>query len=733
MLKKVVQSSGLALSVALWSPAFAQSTPPASSESASKADSDAPSPDADIVVTAQKRSERLIEVPQSISVLSSDQLNKLGATQFADFANTVPGISFSTTGAGRTQINIRGVTSGNDISPLVGVYVDDVPYGASNAFTQAGQNFVDVGVFDLDRVEVLRGPQGTLYGAAAMGGLIRYVTRRPNTKAFGADVRAGLSSTRDGGINYNASASVNVPLVTDRLAVRASGFESHQGGYIDNVQLGRNNVDASDTYGGRLDLLFTPTEALSIRITGLLQNVNRDGVQTADYRFNGTPFDGKLDQRRFSPEFFNQQFRVISGTIEYDLGPATLTSITGYQTTRTQLGADATTLYVPLLASLGTFGTVRVDQSLATNKFTQEVRLASPTGGFVEWLVGGWYTNEKNGNIQVLSPFLPNGSPATIDVLHLNFPTKYEDYAAFADVTLNLSEKFDVTGGIRLSRNYQTVTQIGTGVLGVSRPTRRSEEGVATYLANARYHFSDRATAYFRFATGYRPGGPNVVGNDPSGAPLGPLTFNSDQLKSYELGFKAETPDRRFGIDIATYYIDWSNMQVVGVRLGQSVRANAGAASVRGAEATLTARPAPGLDLSAALAYTDAHLDEDFPDLRGVKGERLPNIPRFTLALNGDYRFTDSPVAPTIGATVRRISTRYASFNASTSLPQYRLPAYTSVDLRAGFSIAPLDVQFYVRNLFDGRGQYSEAAFGAVAQVAMQQPRTIGVVLSSRF
>src|SRR5205807_1213614 len=197
------------------------------------------------------REERLIDTPQSVSVLSSNDIAKLGATKFSDFANTVPGLSFQTSGAGFTDITLRGVTAGFDISPTVGLYVDEVPYGSSTTFGFGAQVALDVGLFDLDRVEILRGPQGTLYGASTMGGLI--------------------------------------------------------------------------------DLLFIPTDALTVRLTGFLQDISRDGEPTADYTFAGAKPYGRLDQNRRLTENFTERFELVSGTGTYDFGPVTLTSISSYQ------------------------------------------------------------------------------------------------------------------------------------------------------------------------------------------------------------------------------------------------------------------------------------------------------------------------------------------------------------------------------------------------------------------
>jgi outer membrane receptor protein involved in Fe transport len=210
----------------------------------------------------------------------------------------VPALSFSTSGPGQTQLTLRGVTAGNDIGPTVGVYVNDVPYGSSTAFTNASSLSLDAGLFDMDRIEVLRGPQGTLYGASTMGGLIKYVTAAPELDVLSGSAQAGVSDTRHGGISYNGAAAINAPIVSDKIALRANGFYSQDGGFIDNLALGRKDVNRSRVYGGRADLLLKPTDALSIRIGGYIQNIHRDGTAAADYTLAGEPVDTALDQRR---------------------------------------------------------------------------------------------------------------------------------------------------------------------------------------------------------------------------------------------------------------------------------------------------------------------------------------------------------------------------------------------------------------------------------------------------
>jgi len=693
----------------------------------------------EVVVTAQKRNERLIDVPQSVTALSSAELTKLGATQFRDFADTVPGLSFQTFGAGFTQVTLRGVTTGSDVGQAVAIYVDEVPYGSSTAYAQAGQTALDVGLFDLDRIEVLRGPQGTLYGASSMGGLLKYVTKRPNASTLSGEAQSGLSGTRDGGVNYNFAGAVNLPVLTDTLAVRASAYESHDGGYIDNVTRDAKDVNRSNIYGGRLDALLTPTDKLSFRLTGFLQNINRDGEATADYAFNGAPLLGRLDQARPFAEPFRQQFRLVSATVTYDMGPAILTSISSYQNAQTHIFYDETPAFLffaNLLGSDPPYIGVGNPVDIALHKFTQELRLAGPSNHAIEWLIGGFFTHEHTSNVQSLDLLKPSGALAPNNLFTYLGPSSYEEGAIFGDLTYHLTPQFDVTGGVRIAHDHQSFEQTGGGLFGSSSPLNHSSESVTTWLANARYHFNEHTMGYVRFATGYRPGGPNFLANDPStGRSIASATFGSDHLKSYEGGIKVQTADSRYSAELAGYYIDWTNIQVTATRGAFAVLTNIpGGAKIKGAEMLLTARPVGGLALSAAAAYQNARISEDDADLGATNGERLPTVPQVTASGSVDYVWGAPRYTPSIGATARYVSNRDAAFRESTGRPQYYLPAYSAIDLRAGAQWGPLTTQMYVRNLFNHDGQIS-ALFTQfqTARVAVLQPRTIGVELSAQF
>jgi len=673
-----------------------------------------------------------------VTAISARNLEALGATQFRDFANSVPSLPFTTSGVGSTQVNLRGITTGNNISPTVGIYVDEVPYGSSTPFASGAQLALDVGLFDVSRIEVLRGPQGTLYGASTMGGLLKYVSVVPDTTAFAATARAGVVSTSGGGVGYDAAAAVNAPLADDKAALRVSGFYTHDGGFIDNLTNGHDDVNEAEVYGGRADLLFKPADKLTLRVAAFAQDITRDGTAAADFGLaTGEPIDGDLDQRRLRAEPFDQQFRLASGTLDYEFEGATLTSITSYQTVRSNATTDVSAFFVPALGAGGiVLGSVDVFKKNETDKFTQELRLAA-TGPRLDWTIGAFYTHEDSDQFQKLNASTPDGAVFPVNLLTVELPSTFEEYAGFGTLTWHATDKLDFTGGLRYAHNSQTFEQIGSGALVFSVPERDDSDSILTYLATIRYRASDNLMSYVRYATGYRPGGPNIVVNDLNGQPLASPTFGADELRSYEAGIKTTTSDGSFGVDAAVYFIKWDDLQINAVRNGLGVVANAAAAESKGAELTLTWVPVPQLALVGAFAYIDAELSEDAPDLGGLEGDRLPDTPDFTGSLAADYSFELGGREAFLGTTVRHVTDRVSSYDASAGVPQYELPEYTTVDFRTGIQLGAARLQLYLKNAFDERGQLSAttgfSALGGPAWVSLVQPRTIGLNFITQF
>jgi len=683
----------------------------------------------EIIVTAEKRAERLIETPLSVSVVSTSDLTKGGATQLRDYASSIPGLNILTNGAGDMIVSMRGLTVGTDVGPTVGIYVDDVPYGSSSSLTFGYTLGFDPSPLDLERIEVLKGPQGTLYGASSMGGVIKYITPKPSLDQFSAQAQAGVASIDHGGVSYQTGAAVNVP-ITDIVAARFSAFESHDGGYIDNIALGRPDINRSDTYGGRADLLILPSSRLSIRVAGFLQDIGRSGLGDATYTLTGATPYGSLGQYRPTPEPFHQSFRLASGTVDYDFDWAALTSITSYQEGRTQWDVDVTQLLGGAAKSIfhNTYSGISDANRGPTDKFVQEVRLAGGQNQPLEWVIGAFYTHEMSSLDSEYFLFDATGNLTADNLSTVSVPESYKEYAGFGTVTWHLSSRFDVSGGLRDAHNSDRVTQMGSGILSGSRPTATSSDSVLTYLADARYHLSRDATLYARYATGYRPGGPNYLVFDPTThLPVGPPSFKPDKLQSYEIGFKGETPDRRFSIDAALFLNDWKDIQAFSVQGSVAFRANGPKARTQGGEITIATRPIEGLELGANYSYVDAKLLAASPDLHAADGERLPTTPRSTVNGTADYTFTEQGLRPTIGMTVQYVSDRKAGFGNT-----YILPDYTTFDARAGLSIKDVDVQLYGRNLLDERGQLSAYISGS-PRIAIIPPRTVGILATARF
>jgi len=430
---------------------------------------------------------------------------------------------------------------------------------------------------------------------------------------------------------------------------------------------------------------------------------------------------------------------MISGKVTYDFGWASLTSVSAYQTTRMQYLEDISVRWVPLLQSLYkvSYYGVGLEEGDSTDKFTEELRLSSPGKGPLEWVVGLFYNDEKSDRSQDVIAYEALDQAAAPDPATFLSPTRYTEYAAFGDLTWHITSRFNVTGGLRYASDRQKYEQAGTGLI-KSEPQLRSTEDVVTYLANTRYQFNENTNAYFRYATGYRPGGPNFqVVNPTTGQVGGAPNFQADTLSSYEVGLKTETSDRTLGLDIDAYHVNWNNIQVLTSVGGLSAIVNApGGARVDGAELAVTARPASFVELSGNAAYANARLKQADPALGASQGERMPNVPKFTAALNADFRLA-LPLQPTVGGSVRWVGDRMASFDKSAAPPQYRLPAYAAADLHALVNLRSVSLQLYVHNLFDKRGELNVPNTIVQANgprpVSILEPRTVGVSAMVNF
>jgi iron complex outermembrane receptor protein len=743
-----------------------------------------------IIVTATRRAQTLLEVPQSVSVIGGQTLEQQQAKTFLDYAKLVPGLNIAQDNPGQSRLILRGINTGS-VGSTVANYVDDVPFGASGSLSNGAILAGDFDTFDLDRIEVLRGPQGTLYGSNSLGGVLRFITKLPSTTRFEARGQAGFEAVNGGDLGPLFNAMINVPLGST-IAFRASGYYHKVPGYVDTVGRHDKNVDDSKNYGVRGSILFRPTEDLSIRLFALAQNIHADSPSSyaADpASFNAVnPLTGQSSgghELRFEliPERHNIDYRMYSGTLDYNFGFANLTSITSYSTQKQDQFVDISTNSARSLANLlyaltapNTVG-LGFQNNASVKKFTQEVRLVSPKSTFFDWVAGVYYTHEDTGLAQEYLPFTistqafiptattvpaffgpPFGGNVITNFVTAGIDAKYKEIAGYVNGTFHFTDRIDLNLGGRYSHNkqssFQNIVQLGVG----TPQNGGSSQGVFTWNVSPRFELNDNAAVYARVAKGYRPGGPNFV--PPGAGPDFPTQFEADTLISYETGIKAQTSDGVFAADASAFYVNWDNIlinsqvTVAGTPVG--VNANGQKARTYGVEGTFTVRPTAGLDLAANIAWTKAYLRGDTTtggapnSTGGFDGDHLPFIPRLSATFSADYRWdlTDSMKA-FAGATFHTQSEQKGPFNSAYRTRfghQINLDGYTTFDLHAGVDLKPFTVEAYVRNLFNSNGLvnagYSQTAVippglggpgTPTASATSIRPRTIGVTVGARF
>lgn len=727
----------------------------------------------EIIVTATKRELRLVDVPLSISAISGGDMERRNLTQIADFASQVPGFSIQATGNGGTRLVLRGQNAGGS-GASVATMVDDIVVSSASSLFNGSLLTADLLAFDLDRVEVLRGPQGTLYGATAQGGLLHYITNKPKLGVFEARGQAGFDSVRHGETGWIAQGAVNVPL-GEIAALRVTGTYQDAAGYIDNPTRGEKDVNGGEQYSLRGQLQIEPTDALSVRLTAALQRGDFDGSGSVELAggLNAQPSaaskvanGGEPILNTYAPESSLRRFEYYNGVINYDLGGVSLFSSTSYSKYRSFYRSDISHLQLaPGLTAADLFGGVYGEpiavwgrQEDSFTKFNEEIRLASNADvdvGFMrfDWQVGGFYTNEDITFDQYYDAVQQDDESVILDLpLPLGgstLPARYKEYAGFGEATLKFGDSFEISVGGRYSHNRQR-SQVTSdpGLIGsggpepIVNPVIRTTENKFTYSIAPRLKLNRDISVYARLATGYRPGGPVLI---VPGAPEDfPTFYNSDNTTNYELGIKGSTADRVFNFDVAIYRIDWTDVQLitdfVSETNGQtfSVQGNGGSARSEGLEYTLSVNPVKPLTFAVTGGYTRARLTADAPAFGGLSGQRLPYVPEFQNAVSIDY-VHELAGGSTLsgGVTWTYVGSRYSDFSTSPAVTNHaRIPDYNTLDLRLAARFGQISVEAFARNLTDSQGltNYSSGGgAGLIGRGTIIQPRTLGMRLGFKY
>jgi len=660
----------------------------------------------DIVVTAEKKEERLQDVPIPVTALPGDALADKGELLLTDYAPTVPGLNIEPVGFNSAQVVLRGITTGGFNNPTVSWTIDGVPYSGLN-------DVPDIDPGDLARVEVLRGPQGTYFGSGSLGGVVNFVLKEPSFDEYSGRVQAGIIGVQNGEqAGYSFRAAANMPL-SSILAVRVSGFSYTDPGYINNPVSHQLGVNETKAYGTNASVLFKPTSDFSIRLNALYDHVNHEGSSEIDVPTSGYPNTTGLTglEQNYLPGIggglFDTQAYSLTATKKF--GDVHITSLTGYNTEYDPSTFDWTFAFGGSAQAFGVSGAANTEFT-RYKKLTEELRVSGSIGEKLEWLIGGFYSHTKLYGLDIVEAVDPNTGRYAGDIGDIIYPRKYIEKATFANFTYHFTDRFDVQlGGRESSYREADAPEILTGPFAGGRarsesPAIASSSTSFTYLVTPSFKIAPDIMIYARVASAFRPGGPNQV------SPGVPSSYNPDQTKNYEVGAKGDLIDHKLSLDTSVYYIDWSNFQLQRFSpvTGLAYSANGSAAKSEGVEVSATLRPWQEGTVSGWFAYDDAVLTDALPagPVVGVPGDRLPVGSRFSghIAIDQLFPLKDN-VKGTAGVSANFAGDRLGEFQP-TEMRQY-YPGYTTVDLNMGAEYRSWAANLYVRNVADSRGLIS--------------------------
>lgn len=701
----------------------------------------------EVVVTARKRSETMMDVPISINVVSDETIARLGADDFTDLLRSVPSLTAYQNGPGRTRLSIRGIANGggndNDTQnqETVGIYLDEVPVsmGAMNP---------EFNLFDVQRVEVLRGPQGTLYGAGSLTGTVRLVSNPVNLQAFEGKYDFSAYTVSEGNQGFGAKALVNVPLAADKLGVRASAYYNDLPGYIDNVLTGESDVNDGKARGARISALLQINERFNATFNLTHHN----------YDDNGRPEDLERapELSRDYPSFdgYEDEADIYNLVLDYAFNWGSLVSSTSYFDRFVINRRSLDDLFA--IALPPTVIPHELVDSTETEIFIQEVRLASDNDGAFNWTAGVYF--DKRDTLYLNTFPVPGADAALgIDSNDLGAPTDnlffgFDDLtvksaAIFGEAYVRL-DRWTITAGLRYFDWQQDIEFYQSGLFNGgfnSDPRPEGTESGVNPKLNVSYDVSDDWMIFGQAARGFRYGGINgAIPEAVCADELAEVTrqggdtrfFDPDKTWNYELGSKSTFADGTMSLSATIYHIDWNDIQTQrAFACGFGFRENVGEATSQGLEVEYNAQLSDALTLSLGGAYMNAELAEDVPNLNAEEGDQAPFVPELTFNGSIDYRF---PLFSTVDGFVwfnaQYVDERNTEFDTEAANNRF-MDSYEVFNVRVGAQWDNYELSLFVNNLDDDRGvvrALGRPPFDPDANIRVQ-PRTVGLTFRGTF
>jgi len=743
----------------------------------------------EVVVTAQKRSENLQDVPVSIQALGEAKLEQLQVQNFTDYVKYLPSVSFQTTSPGFSNVYMRGVASGGDGNhsgplPSVGIYLDEQPITTI-------QGALDIHIYDIARVEALAGPQGTLYGASSQAGTLRIITNKPTTAGFSAgyDIEGNVIDHGDPG--YVLEGFVNQPL-SDKVAVRLVGWAEHQGGFIDNVAGSRtyptsgvtvsngyrikDNYNDVDVYGGRAALRVEAGDNWVITPSIMAQQEKVGGL------FSYDPSVGDLKVAHYYPESSNDKWWQAAMTVEGQIANLDVVYAGSYLDRDVDTHQDYTdySYFYDTLAGYGAYWTDNagnpVDPSQyitghdAYSKVSHEIRVSTPQDKRFRVVGGLFYQRQTHGiyqNYQIDALGTDLSVPGYPHTIWLTQQKRVDrDSAAFGEAAFDITDKLTVTAGIRFFKADNSLKGFYGYGLGYSSGTgegacftgpeiegspctnldKRTKEKGNTPKVNLTYKVDEDKLVYVTYSEGFRPGGINRRGTLPP--------YSSDYLKNYEFGWKTTWADNRFRWNGAVFLEKWNGFQfaLLGAN-GLTEIKNAGAAEIKGVETDFTFAVSHGFTINGSAAYTDAALtknycgfvdasgnpETDCPDPEAPDGTALPVTPKFKANITARYEFDLNGHDAFVQGSAAGQTSNWTDLRILERGIIGKQSGYATADFSAGVGRDNWTFQAFLENAFDKRAslnRYAECAetvCGTQVYIVPNQPRTFGVKFGQKF
>jgi len=693
----------------------------------------------EIIVTATKREQSLLELPMSISALGERDLERIGADNFEGFAALVPGLALNPNGANSAKFSIRGITTSTTRSSTqapVAIYHDELPVLDSfGPFVTP-----ELRLFDINRVEVLRGPQGTLFGSGSLGGAIRVITNKPRFNESEVKIASTVAAINGGDESLAFNAMTNLPLIEDELALRAVAYYRNDGGYVDNVARGDDDVDSQQSLGGRLMLKWDANKSLSFLLT----------IMSQDDEPNDGPFtfvDGPDDQYdSFTEQPASLNFTTTNLVAEYDFGSVILTASSTVSSRSEHLRNDISAAFQPAVASLGITSGVLSEVRGKTDVFAHEVRLTSVDDSAFQWLVGAFYldadrssfesASAEGANSVLMSFGLPTAGPhfPSDSLFGAAIDLNTSETALFGEASYQFSEQLSATVGARWFRNTQDIVASASGLFAQGLPItdRDTTDKSITPKVSVSYRPYNNIHYYAQAAKGYRVGQNNMSMPAIPGVDETPASYDEDSLWNYELGFKADLVDGRLVIEAAAFYIDWQDIQLQQRNsAGFNYIENAGEALSKGLELSLGFMATDSLRVGSAITYNETELASVEAGVDALKGDELPGTPKFKVS--NHIQWTHELGAEVNGHIRLDHSFSSAAYTALNNPAADRTDVYNTFNLNAGMDFGAWALDLFAKNLTNTHRKVNIMNIVGRRAAVRIRPLEVGVSVRATF